>query len=376
MSVAKINSKMMFWARQYAGYVNGYEKDLPKSIRDKYKSWEAGETYPTWVQLRNVSKKYKVPTAFFFMKNPPAYNQLPKLMNYRKLNTESLYNNISPYLIDNIHTSQNRRNIYMDLSDDLNENIAPFNVFEGDLNKYELSSFIRETLSISLNTQKSWIRNAGGKDIYHYTFLNNWKEVLTEKMGVLIFETYDVNIEEMRGLSIYHENVPIILLNGKDSVNGRIFSLFHELTHLLMGESAICGDDLTRNTEIFCNAVSGEFLVPSKDIINNFDGTIDGLSHIYGVSSEVILRRLLDLDLITKKEYDLKTSHQYIYPDSKKSRGNYYRNMIKYNGKPYYSIVLEAYDAGLINGSEFSKFTGLKANQAQIIGEMIFGGIS
>lgn len=382
MAVAKINKDMMYWARKYAGYVNGYENELPKDIKERYESWESGEKFPTWVQLRNVSKKYKVPTAFFFMKNTPKYDLIPTLVNYRKLDIDSIYENNSPFLIDNIHTSENRRSIFIELSEDMDEIIPSFERFEGEINKYNISSFIREKLDVSLDTQKSWLKKDNRKDKDHYNFLNNWKEVITEKMGVLIFETYDVDIEEMRGLCIYHDIVPIILLNGKDSVNGRIFSLFHELTHLLLGESAICGDDLERDIEVFCNAVSGEFLVPEKDLNKNlynmpFNELLKDLSNLYGVSEHVILRRLLDLNKITKNDYDLKTDYNDFIPSSNKSKGNggnYYRNMIKYNGRPFYSLVLSAYELGVINGSEFSKFTRLKVNQVPIIEKMLYGG--
>ncbi len=375
MAIAKINKDMMFWARNYAGYVNGYEKELPEDIRNKYESWESGDKFPTWIQLRNVSKRYKVPTAFFFMKNPPEYGKIPNFVNYRKLDGGSIYKNISPFLIDNIHTSENRRRIFMELSDEMNENVASFEVFEGEINKYGFSSFIREKLDISIDVQKTWLKKDNRKDINHYNFLNNWKDVLTEKMGVLVFETFDVDIKEMRGLCIYHRDVPIILLNGKDSVNGRIFSLFHELTHLLLGESAICGEDFDRDIEIFCNAVSGEFLVPSEDLNKNSHDSLNDLANMYGVSNHVILRRLLDLKIISKKEYDLKTNYGKFVPKKSKGKGgNYYRNMIKYNGKPFYSIVLEAYETGLINGSDLSNYTGLKINQVPIIEEMLYGG--
>ncbi len=381
MALARINKDMMYWARKYAGYVNGYENELPKDIKEKYEAWESGEKFPTWIQLRNVSKKYKVPTAFFFMKNPPKYELIPTLVNYRKLDRDSIYENNSPYLIDNIHSSENRRSIFIELSEDMDEGIPSFERFEGKTSKHNLSSFIREKLDVSLDTQKSWLKKDNRKDKGHYNFLNNWKEVITEKMGVLIFETYDVDIEEMRGLCIYHDVVPIILLNGKDSVNGRIFSLFHELTHLLLGESAICGDDLERDIEVFCNAVSGEFLVPENDLIENLNNMhandlLKDISDLYGVSEHVVLRRLLDLNKITKKDYDLKTDYEFI-PSSNKTKGNsgnYYRNMIKYNGRPFYSLVLSAYELGIINGSDFSKFTGLKVNQAPKIGEMLYGG--
>lgn len=84
----------------------------------------------------------------------------------------------------------------------------------------------------------------------------------------------------------------------------------------------------------------------------------------------------MDLNKITKKDYDLKTDYDEFIPssNSKGNRGNYYRNMIKYNGKPFYSLVISAYELNLINGSDFSKFTGLKINQAPIIEEMIYGG--
>lgn len=52
---------------------------------------ENGCVSPTWNQLRYASKKFNLPTAFFFMKNPPKFDYLPKLTNYRKLNLDSIY---------------------------------------------------------------------------------------------------------------------------------------------------------------------------------------------------------------------------------------------------------------------------------------------
>ena len=44
---AKINSAMMKWAREYAGFT-GHEERLPKDIKSKYEAWEKGENSPTW----------------------------------------------------------------------------------------------------------------------------------------------------------------------------------------------------------------------------------------------------------------------------------------------------------------------------------------
>lgn len=62
---ANINPEMMKWAVLRAGFKDGYENSLPNNIKEKYKSWESGKTKPTWNQLREVSKRYDSPSAFF-----------------------------------------------------------------------------------------------------------------------------------------------------------------------------------------------------------------------------------------------------------------------------------------------------------------------
>lgn len=375
---AKINSAMMKWAREYAGFTHGHEERLPKDIKSKYEAWEKGENSPTWNQLREVSKKYHIPTAFFFMDCPPNFDNLPNMINYRKLVADSIYETNSPNLINNIRKSETRREIYLDLLNELNEDILLFKVPKLEHDTKIFSNYIREILGISLSTQKSWY-----KEVNHYNFLNKWKEVLNEKLGVLIFETEGVLLEEMRALCIFHEKIPIILLNGKDSVNGRIFSLFHELTHLLLGESAICGDDENTKEEIFCNAVAGEFLVPEHDLNIFINGVTDLLSYnslkklynSYGVSEHVILRRLLDANKISRKDYISHiNSYEESFSKSSGSGGNYLNNMIKYNGKAYYSVILDAYEVGIINSLEFSKFTDLGKKQIPKLQESFYGG--
>ncbi len=375
---AKINSAMMKWAREYAGFTHGHEERLPKDIKSKYEAWEKGENSPTWNQLREVSKKYHIPTAFFFMDCPPNFDNLPNMINYRKLVADSIYETNSPNLINNIRKSETRREIYLDLLNELNEDILLFKVPKLEHDTKIFSNYIREILGISLSTQKSWY-----KEVNHYNFLNKWKEVLNEKLGVLIFETEGVLLEEMRALCIFHEKIPIILLNGKDSVNGRIFSLFHELTHLLLGESAICGDDENTKEEIFCNAVAGEFLVPEHDLNISINGITDLLSYnslkklynSYGVSEHVILRRLLDANKISRRDYiSYINSYEESFSKSSGSGGNYLNNMIKYNGKAYYSVILDAYEVGIINSLEFSKFTDLGKKQIPKLQESFYGG--
>ena len=45
--------------------------------------------------------------------------------------------------------------------------------------------------------------------------------------------------------------------------------------------------------------------------------------------------------------------------------------MIKYNGKAFYSTLLTAYENNIINGSDFSKITGIKIKQIPKIEELV-----
>ncbi len=360
---AKINPKMMKWARIRAGYVEEYENRLPKEIKSNYKLWESGKRNPTWNQLTKVSRKYDLPVAFFFMGDPPKESS-PELLDYR----DKSFKRQSPELILNIRRSIHRRDIYEELLDDFGRNKVNFKNYGGEIDADKISVFIRKSLDLSLDEEKSWIKNKT-IDYNHYNFLNNWKTVLNDKFGILTFETEDVGINEMRGLCIHHNKTPIILLNSKDSVNGRIFSLFHELTHLLLGKSAICKIYVDKKEEIFCNAVAGRFLVPaddlkmaydsSKDLTSNY--SLNKLSHTYGVSKEVILRRLLDLGKISKYDYNGKINQfkNNVPLKNTKSGGNYLNNQIKYNDKSFLSLVLEAYESKVISISDFCNFTNL-----------------
>jgi uncharacterized protein YllA (UPF0747 family) len=110
----------------------------------------------------------------------------------------------------------------LDLLFELGEPIPKFEVIEESKSRKKVVKYIRDKLDISLDEQKSWIRKNNSLDKEHYNFLNKWKELITEKMGILIFETDGVILEEMRGLCIFHEEWRILHLLSRRNY-GTIF---------------------------------------------------------------------------------------------------------------------------------------------------------
>jgi len=123
----------------------------------------------------------------------------------------------------------------------------------------------------------------------------------------------------MRAFSISEIPFPVIALNRGDSPFGRIFSLIHELCHIMLEKGGLCTynakDEEHFNIEKFCNAVAGEVLVPTSSLLNQTtvirhershiweEDELNFLKKVFWVSSEVILRRLLTLNLTSRNFY-------------------------------------------------------------------------
>jgi Zn-dependent peptidase ImmA (M78 family) len=130
-------------------------------------------------------------------------------------------------------------------------------------------------------------------------------------MGVLVFQSTDIDLSEMRGYSLASQPLPVIVVNRKDSPAARQFTLLHELTHLMLHTSGLCDLEIgsgrrgaEHSTEVFCNHTAGAALVPralllSDPIVKSHrgivweDGELKSLAAAHSVSREVILRRLL-----------------------------------------------------------------------------------
>ena len=340
MGRVQINPEALKWARIDAGYEYS---NLPNKIKPKFKEWENGKLMPTWNQLCDISKYFKRPTAFFFREKFPDHINMD-FIEYRKL--DSYESDIkSPSLTIGIREAISKRKNFLELMEDMHYPIASFGRYKlNSRNISELSNHIRDILKIDLNQQKSWLYNNGRKDSAHYTFLNNWKEHISSKLGVLIFEIPRVSLNEMRALCIYYDEYPIILLNSADSPNARIFSIFHELTHLILGESAICDVDKSNSKEWLCNSVAAEFLVPKNDLMKH--------------------------PIVVKKQSN------WTIEELSKKRSSGGRspvlNQIQYNGKLYTQLFLTAYENGVISSVELSQSVGLRLKHVDELTEKLF----
>ena len=202
----------------------------------------------------------------------------------------------------------------------------------------------------------------------------------------------------MRGISVYEEIFPIIVVNRKDSINARIFTIFHEFVHILTNTPGICNDmtsfsDKTFSTdiEIFCNDIAAQTLVPSEYLgkfysfselkINGFDDNlVKELAKEFVVSREVIIGRLFELNIIPialyLKKLDQYTNEFINIKRQRKKDGGFLspgKNIVTQVGKMYAKTILSAYNQELITARLASGYlSGIRLQHFPQIESMCF----
>ena len=219
----------------------------------------------------------------------------------------------------------------------------------------ELAERIRVYLSVTTSEQQAWRANAFDK----------WRAKI-EALDILVFMVPKLALSEMRGAAIAENRLPVILINGKDRTNGRTFTLLHEFCHLALRASGVSGFGTDEGTtqadkvERFCNAVAAATLVPYKwlmaeRIVLNHGGAaawddddLAALALRFGVSREVVLRRLLTVGLTTQDFYQSRRPiFQKEYDDldaaSKSAPIPRHRVVLSQLGRYYTKLVLKNY---------------------------------
>lgn len=361
---AHVNPVILVWARTQAGLDASEAAHKAGVSEEKFFSWEAGDSLPTLRQLRQLARAYRRPTAFFYLdETPPSPPDIP---DFRATTLRDKKR--SPDLLEEIRRARFRREIALEVLHQLEQPVPDFLLrLDQAATVEESASAVRAFLGISIKDQCSWKKGN--------LALNKWAEA-TEKQGAFIFQFSRIKPSISRGFSIRYDKLPVIALNGADRPKGRVFTLFHELVHLGLGESALC--DLregAESIEVLCNAIAGQALVPSHALLDQKevrkhsgrewdDKTLRSLASLFSVSREVILRRLLSLGLTTttfykQKRKDFSQEYKKLEDETKKDGFFWYhKKVVRDNGRAYSGLVVNAYEQRLISAVELSRYLG------------------
>jgi Zn-dependent peptidase ImmA (M78 family) len=379
-----INGDVLKWARETRGLSEEEVADTlgRKSITAEIiRGWESGESSPNYAQLETLARKlYDRPLAVFFFPVVPdeettktefrtlpdaAIGKLPPRMValYRKakvfqLNLEELCEGERPSefsLLDKVVFDEHRP-------------LDPF------------VSAIRQALGVSIEEQAGWRSPE--------TAAKKWREAF-EASGISVFKDAFRN-DEYSGFCLYDQIYPLVFLNNSMPASRQVFTLFHELAHLLYRsggvdfrtqESVRSFRGRYREIETVCNRFANESLVPRKEF-DSFpyvasEAHFQKLADYFSVSREVIVRNYLDRGLVDPTYYE-RLAAQWA-EEAKKARegvsgGSYYNNVRTYLGDRYISLVYRQYYQNKIPGESLSEYLGVKARNLPTFEHAVFEG--
>ena len=377
-----VNPDILKWARESANLSFEEVGQKMKKTAETIQSWESGQAFPTYVQLEKLAYQiYKRPIAVFLFPNPPEEDSPTK--SFRTLPEHELQE-LSPNIL---HLLRKAYAMQINL-DELCEgqNFAEEKIWQEVQIKpgqplKQIAIQIRNVLEISLEEQFSW----KSADIA----LKNWREVLEVK-GIFVFKEA-FRQPEISGFCLFDDEFPLIYLNNSMPKTRQIFTLFHELAHLLFGTGGIdkVKDDYfdflsetDLQIERFCNRFAAAFLVPDSDFdqrIQDFRYGVDDygileLARKYSVSREVVLRKLLDRRVIDSGTYQAYVSKWADESNSKRKSsggGDYYSTQASYLGKQYLDLAFGKYYQNQISVGQLADYLNVRVSNISGLEEVM-----
>jgi Zn-dependent peptidase ImmA (M78 family) len=204
---------------------------------------------------------------------------------------------------------ERQRAVYLSLREDLDDTQRP-RFSPPDLPQHDVRS--------AADIARQWLSLAeeNGFDTYR---------AAVEARGVLVFRSNSYNGKwqiakesPILGFTLYDQDCPVIVVKKRASETQQSFTLMHELGHLLLHKTSSIDDEQDLQSvdgrERDANAFAGHLLVPDAFLagiddaqrpgeVSQYDEWLKPQRKAWGVSGEVILRRLLDSGRLPREYY-------------------------------------------------------------------------
>lgn len=363
-----VNAAVLRWARDTSGLSVPDAAASLKISDEKLQAWESDGDRPTYGQLERLAALYRRPIAVFFFPEAPkearpdvSFRTLPDFEK-QKLSSDTLYK---------IRSAQAFQISLGELTGGANPTSAP--VFKR----------VRLDVSADVEAQARAVEEAVGyKQIAAEgengpaSGVEEWRSAI-EESGIFVFKE-SFKQREISGFCLTDDEFPVIMVNNTTARSRQLFTLIHELSHILVGESSLTKLDDSYLSELseedaslerFCNAVAAEILLP-RARFEAWAGTADldeenisAAADHFGTSREVVLRRLVDSGRKSPADYARlvrKWLETYEESRAKSSGGSYYNTRAHYLSSGFMRVAFESFYRGRISQVELADHLGVR----------------
>lgn len=316
----------------------------------------------TFLQLRRLADTFGR-GVLFFLEPEPVDEQQMHTPQFRTLTNQKQNLDAKTKML--IERVEKQRAIYLSLREDLGETedvFTPPDLPKGD--PKQAAAIARDWLGIGEKNDFDTYRRA------------------VENRGVLVFRTngYEgawqiAKGSPVIGFSLYDPTCPAIVVKKQAHEARQTFTLIHELGHLLLHRDSFIDADADlsshQSKESAANAFAGRLLVPDSFLANitdavrpqdpsGYDDWLKPYRKAWGVSTEVILRRLRDNDRLSAAQYGAYHAWVQNLPitdtGGSGTRQYRYREPKHIFGDPFVRVVLDALSARHITLAKASTY--------------------
>ena len=338
MAEALVNPNLLKWARKRRGLSTEEAAKKIQISSEKLKGVEEGKLHLTFNQLLKASEVYKRSPFFFYLEKEPEEAPLPDFRS----RSEEYSGELDVVIREFRYLKRNMRHI----ADSLRMSFD-YDFIGSEVEEDKILDKIQELLPYREEDLKGKKDNA---------VLNYWRERLSS-LGIFVFQFGKVDRKVTRGFLLKETPFPVIALNRKDTHYARVFTIFHELCHLIMDNGGICDkEDMTegKQIELLCNKVAGRYLIPDE-IYEAEKGRMDqqrvkSLSKRLKVSYSVIAIRFG----LSKKQIP-----KYQSKVSKKKWADYYTTYLNNYGKNFLDTLFKGVKSGVLEEHRAMEISGL-----------------
>ena len=380
-----VNPEILVWARKTAGLTLqdavakvGIRDARGVAATDRLSALERGEAKPTRPVLVKMARHYRRPLLAFYLNTPPRRDDrgpdFRTLRVARSSETEALID----ALVRNLQSRQSMVRAALEAEDE-----AEHLPFVGVLLRSEGvgagGEALRQVLQSKPEAARLSRRAQGaltqvlGDDLnaaayYAQPSAEDAFRLLhsrTEDAGVFVLLKGDlgsyhtaIDVEVFRGLVIADDVAPFVVINNNDSRAAWSFTLLHELTHLLLGQTGI--SDMNSGTEIekFCNNVAAEWLLPTQTLdeieierwwgLDEQERQIEEFARAHNLSRTMVAYRLLRANRIDRPTFNrLRTDFREQWRQLRAARRA--RSRESEGGPSYYAVRRHRVGQGLLS---------------------------
>ena len=299
-----LEPKVLRWARER---VRLEPEQLARKVQvkpERVREWEESGRISV-AQADKLAHHTHTPLGFLYLPNPPE-DRLP-IPDFRA-RRDNRPTRPSPDLLETVYLMR-RRQAWMrdEVIEEGGDPLSFVGAFKGNEDPKLVAAAMRDALQLQqdwASSQSTW-----ADALSHLREQTDRAGALVVFSGIVGNNTHrKLDTDEFQGFALVDEFAPLVFVNSADFQAAQMFTLAHELAHLLVGESGVTSFDdhqaPAHETEQSCNRVAAEFLAPEEEFrafwpaAKKATNRYQAIARRFKVSTLVAARRALDLNLI------------------------------------------------------------------------------